>query len=187
MRMNPRKIRSTTVLCVRRGGKVVMAGDGQVSLGDTVVKHSARKVRRLGKGDNVIAGFAGSTGDALTLLEKFEQMLEKYSNNLTRASVELAKEWRTDRMLRRLEALLIVADSEKTLLLSGNGDVVEPDDGIIAIGSGGNYALAAARALSMHTEMESAEIARVAMSITAGICVYTNDQLVMEELETEAS
>ena len=187
MKMNPKKIRSTTVLCVRRGGKVVMAGDGQVSLGDTVVKHSARKVRRLGKGDNVLAGFAGSTGDALTLLEKFEQMLEKYSNNLTRASVELAKEWRTDRMLRRLEALLIVADAEKTLLLSGNGDVVEPDDGIIAIGSGGNYALAAARALSMHTEMGSAEIARVAMAIAAGICVYTNDQLVMEELETEAS
>lgn len=187
MRMNHKKIRSTTILCVRRGGKVVIAGDGQVSLGDTVVKHSARKVRRLGKGDKVLAGFAGSTGDALTLLEKFEQMLEKYSNNLTRASVELAKEWRTDRMLRRLEALLIVADAEKTLLLSGNGDVVEPDDGIIAIGSGGNYALAAARALSMHTEMGSVEIARVAMAIAAGICVYTNDQLVMEELETEAS
>ncbi len=186
MTMKTDKIRSTTILCVRRGGKVVMAGDGQVSLGDTVVKHSARKVRRLGKGDNVLAGFAGSTGDALTLLEKFEQMLEKHSNNLTRAAVELAKEWRTDRMLRRLEALLIVADSEKTLLLSGNGDVVEPDDGIIAIGSGGNYALAAARALFMHTEMGSAEIARVAMAITAGICVYTNDKLVIEELETEA-
>jgi ATP-dependent HslUV protease, peptidase subunit HslV len=183
MKVKAEKIRSTTVLCVRRGGKVVIAGDGQVSLGDTVVKHSAHKVRRLGKGDSVLAGFAGSTGDALTLLEKFEQMLEKYSNNLTRASVELAKEWRTDRMLRRLEALLIVADAEKTLLLSGNGDVVEPDDGIIAIGSGGNYALAAARALSMHTELGAAEIARVAMSITAGICVYTNDKLVMEELD----
>ncbi len=177
------KTRSTTVLCVRRGDQVVMAGDGQVSLGDTVVKHSARKVRRLGKSDNILAGFAGSTADALTLLEKFEQMLEKYSNNLTRAAVELAKEWRTDRMLRRLEALLIVADIDKTLLLSGNGDVVEPDDGIIAIGSGGNYALAAARALSMHTDMGPAEIATVAMAITAGICVYTNDKLVMEVLE----
>jgi ATP-dependent HslUV protease, peptidase subunit HslV len=183
MRVKAEKIRSTTVLCVRRGGKVVIAGDGQVSLGDTVVKHSAHKVRRLGKADSVLAGFAGSTGDALTLLEKFEQMLEKYSNNLTRAAVELAKEWRTDRMLRRLEALLIVADAEKTLLLSGNGDVVEPDDGIIAIGSGGNYALAAARALSLHTDLGAAEIARVAMSIAAGICVYTNDKLVMEELD----
>ena len=124
-----------------------MAGDGQVSLGETVVKHSARKIRRLGKKADILAGFAGSTADSLTLLEKFEQMLEKYSNNLTRAAVELAKEWRTDRMLRRLEALLIVADAEKTLLLSGNGDVVEPDDGIIAIGSGGDFARAAARAL----------------------------------------
>ncbi|MGB6068177.1 MAG: ATP-dependent protease subunit HslV [Desulfomonilaceae bacterium] len=183
--MTVQKTRSTTVLCIRRGDKVVMAGDGQVSLGDTVVKHSARKVRRLGKADNILAGFAGSTADALTLLEKFEQMLEKHSNNLTRAAVELAKEWRTDRMLRRLEALLIVADIEKTLLLSGNGDVVEPDDGIIAIGSGGNYALAAARALSMHTEMGPDEIAAVAMAITAGICVYTNDKLVMEVLEAE--
>jgi len=176
-------IRSTTVLCVRRGSKVVMAGDGQVSLGDTVVKHSARKIRRLGKSDEVLAGFAGSTADALTLLEKFEQMLEKYSNNLTRAAVELAKEWRTDRMLRRLEALLIVADADKTLLLSGTGDVVEPDDGIIAIGSGGNYALAAARGLLRHTDMEPAEIARVAMNIASEICVFTNDELIVEELE----
>jgi ATP-dependent HslUV protease subunit HslV len=175
-------IRSTTVLCVRRGDKVVMAGDGQVSLGDTVVKHSAKKVRRLGKGNGVLAGFAGSTADALTLLEKFEQMLEKYANNLTRAAVELAKEWRTDRMLRRLEALLIVADSEKSLLLSGTGDVVEPDDGIIAIGSGGNYALAAARALIQHTDLPPADIARVAMAIAADICVYTNEKLVLEEL-----
>jgi len=159
-----------------------MAGDGQVSLGDTVVKHSARKVRRLGKGNNVLAGFAGSTADALTLLEKFEQMLEKYSNNLTRAAVELAKEWRTDRMLRRLEALLIVADAEKSLLLSGTGDVVEPDDGIIAIGSGGNYALAAARALWHHTDMEPPDIARAAMEIAADICVYTNDKFTSEEL-----
>ncbi|MGD9819770.1 MAG: ATP-dependent protease subunit HslV [Desulfomonilaceae bacterium] len=178
---NPR-IRSTTILCVRRGTEVVMAGDGQVSLGDTVVKHSARKVRILGKDSKILAGFAGSTADALTLLEKFEQMLEKYSNNLSRAAVELAKEWRTDRMLRRLEALLIVADKEKTLLLSGTGDVVEPDDGVIAIGSGGNYALAAARALLEHTELNSLDIAKTAMNIAASICVYTNDQLVIESI-----
>ena len=176
------KIRSTTVLCARRENNVVIAGDGQVSLGDTVVKHSSRKVRRLGKDKNVLAGFAGSTADALTLLEKFEQMLDKYSNNLTRAAVELAKEWRTDRMLRRLEALLIVANSDKTLLISGTGDVVEPDDGIIAIGSGGNYALAAARALLRHTQMDAAEVARVSMSIAAEICVYTNENIAVEEL-----
>jgi len=160
-----------------------MAGDGQVSLGETVVKHSARKVRRLGKDGRILAGFAGSTADALTLLEKFEQKLEKYSNNLTRSAVELAKEWRTDRMLRRLEALLIVADREKTLLLSGTGDVVEPDDGVIAIGSGGNYALAAARALLHHTDMDVAEVARVSMRIAADICVYTNADVVIEELQ----
>lgn len=175
-------IRSTTVICVRRGEKVVIAGDGQVSLGDTVVKHSARKVRRLGKAERVLAGFAGSTADALTLFEKFEEMLEKYSNNLTRAAVELAKQWRTDKMLRRLEALLVVADREKTLLLSGTGDVVEPDDGVISIGSGGNYALAAARALLRHTDMEPTEIAKISMAIAAEICVYTNEQFVMEEL-----
>ncbi len=180
--MSKRLIRSTTIICVRRGSSVVMAGDGQVSLGDTVVKHSARKVRRLGRDSKILAGFAGSTADALTLLEKFEQMLEKYSNNLPRAAVELAKEWRTDRMLRRLEALLIVADSEKTLLLSGTGDVVEPDDGVIAIGSGGNYALAAARALLRHTDMDAEGIARTAMEIAAGICVFTNDQLVVESI-----
>ncbi|MGO9119420.1 MAG: ATP-dependent protease subunit HslV [Desulfomonilaceae bacterium] len=185
--MAHKKTRSTTVICVRRGGKVVMAGDGQVSLGETVVKHSARKIRRLGKKSDILAGFAGSTADSLTLLEKFEQMLEKYSNNLTRAAVELAKEWRTDRMLRRLEALLVVADSEKTLLLSGNGDVVEPDDGVIAIGSGGDFARAAARALMMHTDMEPAEIARVSMAIAADICVYTNDKLAMEELAAKAT
>ena len=162
-----------------------MAGDGQVSLGDTVVKQSARKVRRLGKDRNVLAGFAGSTADALTLLEKFEQMLEKYANNLVRAAVELAKEWRTDRMLRRLEALLVVADAEKTLLLSGTGDVVEPDDGIIAIGSGGNYALAAARALLQCTSLDAAEVARISMSIAADICVYTNKDVVVEELDGE--
>jgi len=159
-----------------------MAGDGQVSLGDTVVKHTARKVRRLGKNSQVLAGFAGSTADALTLLEKFEQMLEKYSGNLIRSAVELAKEWRTDRMLRRLEALLIVADAQKTLLLSGTGDVVEPDDGVTAIGSGGNYALAAARALLSHTDMGPADVARTALDIAANICVYTNQSVVMEEL-----
>lgn len=180
--MNKNIVRSTTILCVRRGSQVVMAGDGQVSLADTVVKHSARKVRRIGKENRILAGFAGSTADALTLLEKFEQKLEKYTNNLTRAAVELAKDWRTDRMLRRLEALLIVADSEKTLLLSGTGDVVEPDDGIIAIGSGGNFALAAARALFQHTDMEVGKIARVSMAVAADICVYTNENIVIEEL-----
>ncbi len=176
------RIRSTTVLCVRKGDKVVMAGDGQVSLGDTVMKHSARKVRRMGKGNRVLAGFAGSTADAVTLLDKFEQMLDKFSNNLTRAAVELAKEWRTDKMLRRLEAMLVVADSEKTLLLSGNGDVVEPDNGVIAIGSGSNYAIAASRALLAYTDMAPLEIVRAAMVIAADICVYTNDQIVVEEL-----
>jgi len=159
-----------------------MAGDGQVSFGDTVVKHSARKIRRIGKGGGVLAGFAGSTADALTLLEKFEEMLDKYSGNLTRAAVELAKQWRTDRMLRRLEALLVVADREKTLLLSGTGDVVEPDTGAIAIGSGGNYALAAARALLDHTDLELANIARISLEIAADICVYTNRELILEEL-----
>ena len=144
------RIRSTTVLCVRKGDKVVMAGDGQVSLGDTVMKHSARKVRRMGKGNRVLAGFAGSTADAVTLLDKFEQMLDKFSNNLTRAAVELAKEWRTDKMLRRLEAMLVVADSEKTLLLSGNGDVVEPDNGVIAIGSGSNSPSLPSRSARLH-------------------------------------
>ncbi|MBM4328592.1 MAG: ATP-dependent protease subunit HslV [Deltaproteobacteria bacterium] len=180
--MKADRIRSTTVLCVRRGESVVIAGDGQVSIGNTVVKHSARKVRRVGKDDKILAGFAGSTADALTLLEKFNEMLEKYPNNLTRASVELAKLWRTDRMLRRLEALLIVADKAKTLLISGTGDVVEPDDGVVAIGSGGNYALASARALLAHTELPPADIARISLQIAADICVYTNDSLVMEEL-----
>jgi ATP-dependent HslUV protease subunit HslV len=159
-----------------------MAGDGQVSIGNTVVKHSARKVRRVGKDDKILAGFAGSTADALTLLEKFNEMLEKYPNNLTRASVELAKLWRTDRMLRRLEALLIVADRAKTLLISGTGDVVEPDDGVVAIGSGGNFALASARALLAHTELPPGDIARISLQIAADICVYTNDSLIMEEL-----
>lgn len=180
--MQHNHVRATTVLCARRENRVVMAGDGQVSFGDTVVKHSARKIRRIGKNGVVLAGFAGSTADALTLLEKFEEMLDKYSNNLTRAAVELAKQWRTDRMLRRLEALLVVADREKTLLISGTGDVVEPDTGVIGIGSGGNYALSAARALLEHTDLELADIARISLGIAADICVYTNRELIMEEL-----
>jgi len=182
--MKRARVRSTTVLCVRRNDQVVMAADGQVSLGETIMKHSAKKIRRLGKDGTILAGFAGSTADALTLLEKFDQMLEKYSANLTRAAVELAKEWRTDRMLRRLESLLIVADHAKTYLISGTGDVVEPDDGTIAIGSGGNFALAAARALLAHTELPAQDIAKIAMAIAAEICVYTNDRVTMEVLRT---
>jgi ATP-dependent HslUV protease subunit HslV len=172
---------ATTILAVRSGGKLVVAGDGQVSLGQTVMKHNARKVRRLYQG-RVLAGFAGATADAFTLFEKFEQKLEAVNGNLRRGAVELAKDWRTDRMLRRLEALLIVADAESTLLISGSGDVVEPDDGIIAIGSGGNYALAAAKALAKHTSLDARAIAEEAMRIAAAICVFTNDQLVFEEL-----
>lgn len=177
----PDVFHSTTILAVRSGGKLVVAGDGQVSLGQTVMKHHARKVRRLYHG-NVLAGFAGATADAFTLFEKFEQKLEAVNGNLRRAAVELAKDWRTDRMLRRLEALLIVADAESTLLISGSGDVVEPDEGIIAIGSGGNYALAAALALARNTTLDARRIAEEAMRIAANICVYTNDQLVFEEL-----
>lgn len=171
----------TTILAVRHGGKVVVAGDGQVSLGQTVLKHSARKVRRL-HNDRVIAGFAGATADAFTLFEKFEGKLEKYNGNLKRAAVELAKDWRTDRVLRQLEALMVVADAEDCLVVSGTGDVVEPDDGVIAIGSGGNYALAAARALVHHSQLDTRAIAEEAMKVAAGICVYTNDQLTIEEL-----
>ncbi|HTM09332.1 MAG TPA: ATP-dependent protease subunit HslV [Verrucomicrobiae bacterium] len=171
----------TTILAVRRGGKIVMVGDGQVSLGQTVMKHSARKVRKLYH-DKVIAGFAGATADAFTLFEKFEAKLEQFNGNLKRAAVELAKDWRTDRVLRRLEALLIVADAADTLVVSGAGDVVEPDDGAIAIGSGGNYALAAARALLKHTELDARKIAEESMRQAAEICVYTNEQLSFEEL-----
>lgn len=173
---------ATTILAVRSAGKLVVAGDGQVSLGQTVMKHHARKVRRLYQ-NRVLAGFAGATADAFTLFEKFEQKLEGVNGNLRRAAVELAKDWRTDRMLRRLEALLVVADAESTLLISGSGDVVEPDDGIIAIGSGGNYALAAAKALAEHTTLDARAIAEAAMRIAAKICVYTNDHLVFEELQ----
>lgn len=175
------KVRSTTILAVRRNGKVVVVGDGQVSYNNTVMKATAKKVRR-SKDGKVIAGFAGSTADAFTLFEKFESKLEEFSGNLTRAAVELAKEWRTDRMLRRLEALLIVADKEKTFTLTGNGDVVEPDDGVAAIGSGGPYALAAARALMHNTKMEAKDIAVEAMKIAADLCIYTNDQTILEEI-----
>jgi len=171
----------TTILAVRHGGKVVVVGDGQVSLGQTVMKHGARKVRKLHH-DRVIAGFAGATADAFTLFEKFEGKLEQYNGNLKRAAVELAKDWRTDRILRRLEALLIVADASDLLVISGSGDVVEPDDNLIAIGSGGNYALAAARVLVKHTQLDARMIAEEAMRTAASICVYTNDQLTFEEL-----
>ncbi len=171
----------TTILAVRHKGKIVVVGDGQVSLGQTVIKHTARKVRKLYH-DRVIAGFAGATADAFTLFEKFEAKLEQFNGNLKRSAVELAKDWRTDRVLRRLDALLIVADTEDSLVISGSGDVVEPDDGAIAIGSGGNYALAAARVLMKHTPLEARTIAEEAMRTAAAICVYTNDQLTFEEL-----
>ena len=171
----------TTILSVRKDGKVVVAGDGQVSLGDTVVKASARKVRRLAGGD-VIAGFAGATADAFTLFERLEGKLEQYPRQLTRASVELAKDWRTDRYLRRLEAMMAVADKEVSLVLTGNGDVLEPDDGVIGIGSGGNYALAAARALIDRGDMNAEAIARKAMAIAGQICIYTNNNITIESL-----
>jgi ATP-dependent HslUV protease subunit HslV len=173
--------RGTTILALRHGGKVVVVGDGQVSLGQTVMKHSARKVRKLYH-DRVIAGFAGATADAFTLFEKFEAKLEQFNGNLRRAAVELAKDWRTDRVLRRLEALLIVADATDLLVISGAGDVVEPDDNVIAIGSGGNFALAAARVLVKHTQLDARTIAQEAMQVAASLCVYTNDQLTFEEL-----
>ncbi len=174
----------TTIVSIRKGGKVVVAGDGQVSLGQTVMKGNARKVRRLGSG-SVIAGFAGATADAFTLLERLEAKIEQYPGQLTRACVELAKDWRTDRYLRRLEAMMIVADKTVTLGLTGNGDVLEPEEGIMAIGSGGNFALAAARAL-IDSDKDAEEIAKRAMQIAADICVYTNNTLVMETLENEA-
>jgi ATP-dependent HslUV protease, peptidase subunit HslV len=177
------RFRSTTIVAVRRDGRSAMAGDGQVTLGQTVMKGKARKVRRLGEGGRVVAGFAGASADAFTLLDRFEAKLKGHQHNLGRAAVELAKEWRTDRFLRRLEAMLIVMDSTVTLLISGTGDVIEPDEGVIAIGSGGNYALAAARALLGHTQLSAAEIARQSLTIASQICVYTNDNIVVEELE----
>ena len=173
----------TTILTVRKGGKVVIAGDGQVSLGNTVIKGNARKVRDLGSG-GVIAGFAGATADAFTLFERLETKLERFPDQLKRTCVELAKDWRTDRYLRRLEAMMIVADKSESLVLTGTGDVLEPEYGLIGIGSGGNYALAAARAL-IDTDMSAEEIARKAMGVAAEICVFTNDQLTLESLDAE--
>ena len=175
------RIRSTTVLCVRRNDRVVMAADGQVTLGESVIKHSARKIRRLYQ-EKVLAGFAGSTADAFSLFSRFEAKLEQYAGNLGRSAVELAKDWRTDKMLRNLEALLVVADLHQTYLISGAGDVIEPDEGISAIGSGGSYALAAARALIQNTEMPAREIAEKSLRIAGQICIYTNDQITIEEL-----
>ncbi len=175
-------LHGTTIIAVRQGGTVALAGDGQVTLGQTVVKHKAKKIQRLHNGQ-VLAGFAGSTADAMALIHRFEARLEEFRGNLQRAAVELAKEWRTDRSLRRLEAFLVVADREATFLLSGAGDVIAPDDGIVAVGSGGPMALAAARALARHTALDAASVAREAMRLAAEICVYTNDQIEVETLE----
>lgn len=176
------KWHSTTILSIRKGDQVVIAGDGQVSMGDTVLKGNAKKVRRLGKDKNIIAGFAGATADAFTLFERLEAKLEAHPGQLTRACVELAKDWRTDRYLRRLEALMAVCDKDTSLILSGTGDVVEPEDGIIGIGSGGNYALSAARALYRNTDMDAESLAKAAMQIAGEICVYTNDNVIVETL-----
>lgn len=175
------ELRGTTIVAVARGGRVAVAGDGQVTMGNVVLKRTAKKIRRLHDG-HVVAGFAGSTADAFTLFEKFEAKLSEFRGNLRRSAVELAKDWRTDRVLRRLEALMVVTDGKDLMLLSGGGDVVEPDDGAIGIGSGGSYALAAARALMRHTELSAAEIAREAVGIAAGICVYTNGNVAVEEI-----
>lgn len=176
------RIRSTTVICVRRDGQVVMAADGQVTLGDHVLKHSAKKIRRLYQ-EKILAGFAGSTADAFNLFTRFEAKLEQYAGNLNRSAVELAKDWRTDKMLRNLEALLLVADKNQTFLISGSGDVIDPDEPFAAIGSGGSYAIAAARALMENTQMGAREIAEKAMKIAGEICIYTNDRVTIEELK----
>ncbi|MCB1830601.1 MAG: ATP-dependent protease subunit HslV [Chromatiaceae bacterium] len=178
-------LRGTTILSVRRNGKVVIGGDGQVSMGNTVMKGNARKVRRLHK-ESVLAGFAGATADAFTLFERFEGKLEKYHGHLTRAAVELAKDWRTDRSLRRLEALLVVADRSSSLIITGTGDVIEPEESLMAIGSGGPFAQAAARALLQNTELEARDIVEKSLGIAADICVYTNRNLTIEELDAEA-
>ncbi|MEN6439684.1 MAG: ATP-dependent protease subunit HslV [Syntrophobacter sp.] len=175
-------IRSTTVVAIRKDGKVVMAGDGQVTMGDTVVKHHAKKIRRLYH-NKILTGFAGSTADAFTLFERLEAKLEQYNGNLKRAAVELAKDWRMDRALRRLEALLVAADTNNSFILSGTGDVIEPDDGFAAIGSGAPYVLAAARALGRHTDLSARKIAEEAMDIASSICIYTNKEFVIEELD----
>lgn len=174
-------IHGTTILAVRRNGTIAVAGDGQVTMNTVVLKHKARKIRRLYH-DRIVAGFSGATADAFTLFEKFEAKLEQYNGNITRAAVELAKDWRTDRILRRLEALLIIADKDQCLLISGTGDVIEPDDMVIAIGSGGPYAQAAAKALFDHTALSAREIAQEAMKIAAGLCIYTNEEIVIEEI-----
>ncbi|SPF34827.1 peptidase component of the HslUV protease [Syntrophobacter sp. SbD1] len=174
-------MRSTTVIVIRKSDQVVMAGDGQVTMGETIVKHQAKKIRRLYH-DRILTGFAGSTADAFTLFERLEAKLEQFNGNLKRAAVELAKDWRTDRALRRLEALLIAADAKDSFILSGTGDVIEPDDGFAAVGSGAPYALAAARALDRHTELTARQIAEEAMSIAASICIYTNREFYFEEL-----
>lgn len=179
--LRSRQMRSTTVLCVRRDGKVAMAGDGQVTMGTTIMKTGAAKIRRLYEG-RVLAGFAGTSADAFTLFTKFEGKLEEHQGNLERSAIELAREWRTDKMLRQLEALLIVADAGLSLLISGTGDLISPDEDLLAIGSGGPYALAAARALLAHTSLAAPEIAREALTIAAGIDIYTNDQIRVEEL-----
>ncbi len=176
------KIRSTTILAVLRNGKVAFAGDGQVSMGNTIIKSRAAKIRTM-RDDKVLAGFAGSTADALTLFEKFEAKLDQFNGNLVRSAVELAKDWRTDRLLRRLEALLLVGDKTKILTISGNGDVIEPDDGISAIGSGGPFALAAARALIRETQLSAREITEKALKIASEICVFTNDHIMVQELK----
>jgi len=172
---------ATTILCVRKNDKVAIGGDGQVSLGNTVMKHSAKKVRKM-HNDKIIGGFAGSTADAFSLFARFEEKLEKFQGNLARSAVELAKDWRTDKMLRRLEAMLLVADNEKSFLVSGTGDVIEPDDGILAIGSGGMFALAAAKALVQNTDLDARKIVEEAMDIAQSICIYTNSNLTIEEL-----
>ena len=178
--MNP-SIQATTIICVRKKGRVAIASDGQVTLGDTVIKHGAKKIRRL-YNEKILAGFAGSSADSFALFARFDAKLEQYHGNLSRAAVELAKDWRTDRALRHLEAVMIVADEKITFLISGTGDLIEPDDGIIGIGSGGAYALAAARALSKHTELGAREIALEAMQIAGKICIYTNESISIEEL-----
>jgi len=175
------EIRGTTILCVRRASKVVIAGDGQVTMNNVILKGTARKIRKLHE-DKILAGFAGSTSDAFTLFERFEAKLKEYRGNLTRAAVEMGKDWRTDRVLRRLEALMIVADTSKTFILSGTGDVVEPDDDVCGIGSGGHYAMAAAKALILNTDLSARDVAEKAMEIASDICIYTNKSIVFEEL-----
>jgi ATP-dependent HslUV protease subunit HslV len=175
------QMHSTTIICVRKDSKVALAGDGQVTLGDTVIKHGAKKIRRL-YNNKILSGFAGSSADSFALFSRFESKLEQFHGNLSRAAVELAKDWRTDRSLRHLEAVMVVADDKNSFLIAGNGDLIEPDDGLIAIGSGGPYALAAARALLKYTNLSAREIAEEAMQIAAKICIYTNDSIAVEEL-----